>query len=68
MGFAIFRRPLTPASLTAAVQPTTADHGSVLRRRQRTTTVAGDGRHDKDDCGSMNAAAVCVDGRQRRIV
>ena len=29
--------------------------------------MAGDGRHDKGDCGSTNATAVCVDGRQRRI-
>ena len=51
------------------------DDGSVLRRRQRTTTTAAsyhDGRrrqrHDKGDCGSTKATAVCVDGRQRRIV
>jgi len=51
------------------------DDGSVLRRRQRTTTTAAsydDGRrqqrHDKGDCRSTKATAVCVDGRQWRIV
>jgi len=54
---------------------TTAYGSSVLRRRQRPMTTAAsydDGRrrqrHDKGDCGSTKATAVCVDGRQRRIV
>ncbi len=41
--------------------------GSVLPRRQRRTTMSGDGRHDKGDCGSTNATAVCVNGRQQCI-
>jgi hypothetical protein len=30
--------------------------------------MAGDGRHDKGNCGSTKATAVCVDGRQWRII
>jgi hypothetical protein len=59
------------------------DDGSVLRRRQRPSTTAAyydDGsvvrrwqamagtRHNKGDCGSTKATAVCVDSRQRRII
>jgi hypothetical protein len=56
-GSSILRRRQHPTTMAASF-----DDGSVLRQRRRRQ------QHDKGDCGSTMTTAVCVDGRQRRIV
>ena len=62
-GGSVLRRRQHPTTTAASF-----DDGSVLRRRQRRDDGRRRQRHDKGDCGSTKATAVCVDGRQHRIV